>query len=156
MAAHRRLRRREFLLNLLGRLRVPRVIMDRENPLEYLGEEEVFRRYRFRPQSILHLLGLLPEQDRQTNRGLPLPPLLQLLVFLRFVATGAVHLIVGESQRISRSTAGRTIRNMASCVSQLLGQYVQFPVGPEADRVKHGFFNIAGMFLCLLSIQLLK
>ncbi|XP_046346885.2 putative nuclease HARBI1 [Haliotis rufescens] len=123
--------------------RVPRVFRDRSNPLEDLDVEEVFDRYRFRPNTIIYLLGLL-DLTRETARNCAIPPLLQLLVCLRFLATGAMHLLVGDSLNISRSTAGRCIRAVSLQISKLSGRFIKFPVGGDAVRAKEAFGNIAG------------
>ncbi|XP_062613215.1 putative nuclease HARBI1 [Saccostrea cucullata] len=124
--------------------RRPRFFRDRSNPLEDLDEDEVFERYRFRPQTILFILGLLPNLARPTGRNNPLPPLLQLLLCLRFLATGAIHLLIGDSLNISRSTAGRCIRDIASHLSNLCRRFVRFPTGNDALSVKRAFSAIAG------------
>ncbi|XP_071106275.1 putative nuclease HARBI1 [Haliotis cracherodii] len=123
--------------------RVPRVFRDRSNPLEDLDVEEVFERYRFRPNTIIYLLGLL-DLTRETARNCAVPPLSQLLVCLRFLATGAMHLLVGESLNISRSTAGRSLRAVSLKISKLSGRFIKFPVGGDAVRTKEAFGNIAG------------
>ncbi|XP_067659418.1 putative nuclease HARBI1 [Haliotis asinina] len=125
------------------RSRVPRVFRDRSNPLEDMGEDEVFDRYRFRPRTIIYLLGVL-NLPRHTARNCSLPPLLQLLICLRFLATGAMHLLVGDSLNISRSTAGRCIRAVSLKIAQLSRNFIKFPVGRDAVRAKEAFRNIAG------------
>jgi hypothetical protein len=66
--------------------------VDWENPLEMMPETEIFKRFRFRPDTILFIVGLLivlePILKRDTLRSCALPPLLQVLVTLRFLATG--------------------------------------------------------------------
>ena len=61
---------------------------DRSNPWEDLPEEEVFRMYRFRPCTIVYILQNIPDIAAKTQRNTPLTPLLQLLIYLRFIATG--------------------------------------------------------------------
>ena len=118
----------------------PRVFKDRSNPLEDLEEDEVFNRYRFRPQSIVVLLALLLNIARSTGRNHPLPPLLQLLACFRFLATGAIHLLVGDSLNISRSAAGCCIRDVAEKICQLHQQFIKFPVGTQVADTKNAFF----------------
>lgn len=143
MAAHvRQERRRRQILT-----RRPRIFKDRSNPLEDLEPEEVFRRYRFKPPTIMFILEqIVPVQlQRPTRRNNPLPPLLQLLVCLRFLATGSMHLLVGDSLNLSRSTAGRCIRDVSDRISRIASHHIKFPVGRAADEVKTAFSKIAGL-----------
>ena len=57
-------------------MRRPRVFKDRSNPLEDLDEGEVFRRYRFKPPTIIYILEqIIPVSlQRPTQRNSPLPP----------------------------------------------------------------------------------
>lgn len=145
MAAHINVYRRRRQQR--QRLRRPRVFRDRTNPLEVLEEDEVFERYRFRPQTIGYILTLLPELMSPTKRNMPLPPLLQLLITLRFLATGAIHQLIGDSLSVSRATMNRVIRNVTFHLCQLAGRFIRFPHGDLANEVKTGFARIAGLFI---------
>lgn len=73
-------------------LRVPkRYIRDAQNPFEYYNDVEFKRRYRFSKTSILE--GILPRIEEPltkiNNRGLPVSPVFQLLICLRFYATAS-------------------------------------------------------------------
>lgn len=143
MAAHRRQFRQRLLQQQHRR---PRLFKDRSNPLEDLDEDEVFERYRFRPLTILYIVGLLPDLSSATNRNQPLPPLLQVLLCLRYFATGAMHLLVGDSLNISRSSAGRCIRAIARHIANLAGRFIVFPTGVDAASTKRDFSSIAGTY----------
>ena len=145
MAAHRRLAIRARFVEYQQRR--PRVFRDRSNPLEDLEEDEVFERYRFSPDNIIYILRLLPNLARPTRRNHPLPPLLQLLLCLRFLATGALHLLIGDSLCVSRSSAGRCIREVARGIANLHGQFIKFPTGQAAHEVKRAMSSIAGLKL---------
>ena len=142
MAAHVRQARR--LRRIIARR--PRQFRDRSNPLEDLEPDDVFRRYRFLPDTIMYILREIHPIDiiRTTNRNSPLPPLLQLLVCLRFLATGAMHLLVGDSLNISRSAAGRCIRDVTLKILQISRGHIKFPSGRGAEEVKTAFGKVAG------------
>ena len=142
MAAHLRHFRRA--IRDRERRRQPRLFRDRSNPLEELREEQVFDRYRFRPQTIMYILRILPDLSHPTNRNMALPPLLQLLLCLRFLANGALHLLVADCIHVSRETAGRCIRNVARLIANMHPRFVKFPTGQQAIRIKHAFASIAG------------
>ena len=155
MAAHvrnERLRRRN-VDNVV--LRRPRVFRDRSNPLEDLEPDEVFRRYRFLPPTIIFIMSLLPDLSAPTARNMPLPPLMQLLVCLRYFATGSSHLLIADSLNISRSTAGRCIRRVAKHISRLAPRFIRFPRENDATNCKDDFSKIAGMYSLIVSTRVL-
>ena len=55
-----------------GYLRRPRFFRDRSNPLEDMPEEEVFRKYRFQPCTIVYILQTIPDIAAKTQRNNPL------------------------------------------------------------------------------------
>lgn len=72
------------------RLPRPRIFRDRLNPLEMRTDDELFERYRFRRPTIIFICDMIADTvSHGTRRSMALPPMIQLLVFLRFVATGA-------------------------------------------------------------------
>ena len=123
--AHVRNYRRVLFDEIIER-RLPWVFKDRSNPLEELNEREVFIRYRFRPATIMFILASLQNVTQLTLRSFSLPPLLQLLVCLRFFATGSFQIVIGDTVNISRSTAGKCIRNVARSIANIIDQFIQF------------------------------
>ena len=141
MAAHvREERRRIRQLNA----RRPRLFRDRGNPLEELPAEAVFERFRFSPATIMFIMTIVGEVASQTMRNCPLPPLMKLLVCLRYLASGTFHINVGDSLGISWQAAGLAIRNMTKRIGALAGRYIRFPTGQQCMRVKDDFAAVAG------------
>lgn len=68
-----------------------RYIRDAQNPFNFYNEWEFKRRFRFSKQSVM--FGILPliedALSKENNRGLPISPILQLLVCLRFYSTAS-------------------------------------------------------------------
>lgn len=68
-----------------------RYLRDYQNPFEFFNEREFKKRFRFTKNSVM--FGILPLIEeglaKINNRGLPIPPVLQLLVTLRFYATAS-------------------------------------------------------------------
>ena len=152
MAAHvRQERQRRRIM-----LRRPRFFKDRSNPLEDLEADEVFCRYRFRPPTIIHILQLIVAVEHPTRRNNLLTLLLQVHLCLRFLATGSMHLLIGDSLNVSRSTAGRCIRDVAERIATISNEHVRFPVGRAADEIKTAFSKVAGFKLILVFTKVLK
>jgi hypothetical protein len=69
-----------------------RYLRDMENPMEFYREDEFIRRYRFRKIIVVEILELFADDlQRVNNRGLPVPPMLQLVITLRYYATGKIN-----------------------------------------------------------------
>lgn len=66
-----------------------RYIRDAQNPFEFYRGHEFSRRFRFTKESVMH--GILPKIQqgltKANNRGLPVPPVMQLLICLRYYTT---------------------------------------------------------------------
>lgn len=77
-----------------------------------------------------------------TLRNSPLPPLLQVLAALRFVATGSFYNLVGESLGVAKSTTGRAARYVCRLLAGKAGNYIKFP--RDVSSYKSRFFEIAG------------
>lgn len=68
-----------------------RYICDGQNPFEYYNEWEFKGRFRFAKDSVVYRIVLLIEEGlaKVNNRGLPISPVIQLLVCLRYYATAS-------------------------------------------------------------------
>lgn len=121
-----------------------RDIPDRSNPLEDLSEEGIFSRFRFRADTILFILGTL-RLERQTRRSNPLPPLLQLLATLRFLATGGFCSLVADTfEYLSSVSVYRCLTVVCKQLAEMARHYVYMPTGLQADDTKKLFYKIAG------------
>ncbi|XP_071119318.1 putative nuclease HARBI1 [Haliotis cracherodii] len=138
---NRRRRRRQKQKSTLSR-----GLVDRQNPLEFMEPEELFMRFRFRAESILFIVSLVCEKlERRSNRSSPLPVLTQVLVALRFLATGSFYSLIADSYSIiSTSSVFRSVRDVCSCLIEHLRHFVCMPTGQDADKIKKMFFQIAG------------
>lgn len=143
MAEGRR-RRRRIRRILLRRQRPQRVVKDRLNPLEIYTDDELYDRFRFRRPTIHYLLGLLVDTIVHTNMNQALPPVLQLLICLRFFATGAFHKLIGDSVNVSECTVGRCCRAVTDAINSLRHDFISFPRDERARQTNQEFFNIAG------------
>jgi len=130
---------------------VPECFFDRTNPLEVLTEEEVFARYMFRSQTILYLVDLCDDVRRRTNRSFAVPIILAVLTYLRFAATGAIQLMVGDNLALSHPTISRLCKQVGEAISGLAGRFIQFPEVEEAAIVRQ---NLLLLFLfCILKLS---
>lgn len=126
------------------RIRRPRDFRDHINPLEIRTDHELFERYHFRRATIIFICDIADTLSQGTRRLMALPPMLQLLVFLRFVATSAFHQLIGDTVHVSMATAGRCIWRVASAIPDAAGRLIRFQTGQKALNVKRKFHAIAG------------
>ena len=121
-------------------------LVDRENPLEMMPETEIFKRFRFRPDTIIFIVGLLePILKRETLRSCALTPLLQVLVTLRFLATGGFYSLIADTfNSVSAPSVCRAVRDVCRGLCQIARRFVRMPTGARAEETKQQFYAIAG------------
>ena len=74
-----------------------RHLRDRFNPLEEYDDEDFRWRFRLRKDSVNDLAKILHKDlQHQTRRGPPLTPMQQVLIALRFYATGTFQRVIGD------------------------------------------------------------
>ncbi|KAJ8671189.1 hypothetical protein QAD02_002448 [Eretmocerus hayati] len=77
----------------------------------------------------------------KNNRGLPVSPPLQLLIGLRYYATGDFQREVGDLHRFSQSPVCRVVHRVSVALAELLHDLVHFP------RIRREqFFNIQDFY----------
>ncbi|XP_062597698.1 putative nuclease HARBI1 [Saccostrea cucullata] len=69
---------------------------------------------------------------------------MQLLVCLRFFATGAFHKLIGDSFNVSECTVGRCCRAVANAIVGVRSDFIEFPKDHKARETKQEFLKIAG------------
>ena len=74
-----------------------RHLRDRFNPLEEYHKEDFRMRFRLPKDWVIDLVKILEKDlQHQTRRGLPLTPMQQVLIALRFYTTGTFQNIIGD------------------------------------------------------------
>lgn len=113
-----RRRRRDYIRrNLISR--------DSSYPLEVYNDNQVFRKFRFHGQAILDLTDsvgndlqyLLPRKGSLT-------PSLQVLLTLRFYATGEFQDVTGDLIGVGQSTACRTITRVTRVLCEHVAEWI--------------------------------
>ncbi|CAN7946163.1 unnamed protein product, partial [Ixodes hexagonus] len=115
---------------------------DRLNPLEHFNDGKFLVRYRFTKSTVVSLLQCLPLEASESNRGLPLSPMLQLLVALRFYGAGTFQVVTGDLVNVSQPTVCRVIERVSRVLADTLFPcLVNFPEG-DCDEVMRQFYEI--------------
>ena len=116
-----------------------RKFQQREIDLDELTDQELRSRYRFGRESIKFLVEILKDDlQRQTRRNHALSPTLQVLVALRFFASGSFLQIIGDTVGLPKSTVSKALVSKKE-------EFINFPTEPaEVQDVKRGFYEKGG------------
>ena len=127
------------------RLTSERVFRDRKNPLDFLNDEDLYKAFRFHRNELLALCDeLSADIEYISNRRGALLPVMQLLIALRFYATGTFQAVIGEMFGVNQSTASRTVNRVTKAILLQMPRWVHLPTQVEADEQKVKFHAKAG------------
>ncbi|CAN7995810.1 unnamed protein product [Ixodes hexagonus] len=121
-----------------------RRLRDRQNPMEVFSDREFLARYRFTKATVVRRLKRLSLEENASNRGLPVPPMLQLLIALRFYGDGTFQVVTGDLVNISQPTVCRVVGRVSRLIAgRLFHQLVKFPESAaEFDDVMRDFYEL--------------
>lgn len=117
--------------------------------VDLFARSDVYLFSRFRlPRAVLMELcnSLEPALRSRTRRSNPVPPHVQVLCTLGFLATGTFQNFVGDRVGISQPTISRIIPPVLDGIIKLAPQFIKFPWNAaEQIPIKRGFHAIAGL-----------
>ncbi|CAC5403275.1 HARBI1 [Mytilus coruscus] len=117
---------------LAGRraMRREHVFRDRTNPLDLYDDLELVKRFRFDRQTILQIADLLQEDlESSTLRNHAIPPVMKVLIALRFYASGSFQNIIADTFNIDQSTFSRTTHSVSNALVRRAHKFIKFPSG---------------------------
>lgn len=129
-----------------GRRRRDRIFRDRDNPFDYETEKAIFSKYRLPRHIIIQLCQQFEyELKRPTLRSCALPVSLQIMIALRFFATGSFQAVVGDIHNISRQSASYVISDVVESLVRVANTYIFMATNQGAlNEIKRRFHEIAG------------
>ncbi|XP_033747957.1 putative nuclease HARBI1 [Pecten maximus] len=139
-----------LLFDILGeegnRVRRPRVHYDRSSPLADLNDDQLRARYRFGRAGIEFIIGIVRDRlEYPTKRSNALSVEMQVLIALRFYATGTFQQVVGDTIMADKSTVSRVIRKVSEVLSSLIPQFIKWPVNRQDKlKIQQGFYQHGG------------
>jgi hypothetical protein len=123
-----------------------RFIRDRENPFELHDDVEFKKRFRLNKTTLMNLVHLIGDAtEPRTRRNKSLDARAQILVTLRFYATGGFLELIGDYMHIHKSNICRIIRRVTSQIARLSRQYIKM-VDPLLNYIETGKDTLASMF----------
>ena len=118
-----------------------RHLRDRFNPLEEYDDEDFRLHFGLSKDSVSDLAKILDEDlQHQTRRGLPLTPMQQVLIALRFYATGTFQRVIGDLFGVSVFAACKVIHKVSRTIAKLKRRFLSIPEN-LADG-KRNFYDI--------------
>lgn len=146
-----------------------RYIRDQNDPFQFYSDKGFKRRYRFEKNNVRYgvLLFLEEHLGKANHRGLPIAPVLQLFVCLRFYATGCFQVIIIEMVDqlsdlnynkivhqfqlvdadlfgISQSTVSRIVLRVSLGLARLINEKIKMPTTDHAKATNRRRFNALG------------
>jgi nuclease HARBI1 len=84
--------------------------------------------------NLSHLKQIKDDLKHPTQRSQSLNSMTQLLIALRFYATGTFQLVVGDTFAVDNATVCRTLHRVTASIAGLRRKYVKFPQSVQAKR----------------------
>ncbi|KAG0419614.1 hypothetical protein HPB47_003973 [Ixodes persulcatus] len=101
--------------------------------LDTIADNHLARYYRLpRPAMERLCAALAPALRRPTARNCALPVDAQVLLALRFYASGSFQSVVGDVANMSQTSASRIINSVSSALCNFAEKGIKFPVTPQA------------------------
>jgi hypothetical protein len=125
--------------------RPPRPIM-RGDPFTEYTEFQFKLRFRFSKIGAREILTLIEENlAHLSDRNDPITPALQLLITLRFYATGTFQMCIGDLVNVSKSSVCRIIHRVTNSIASLRHYFIRLPDRRnEIRKIHNDFYEIAG------------
>lgn len=121
-----------------------RIFRDRINPLDCFSDDELYEAFRFRRNDIIDIVNDLRPEIEVQKRSYTVPAHMQVMVALRFFATGTFQSVVGDTVGISQPTISRIIHRVSRALVGQMPAWVYLPSQEEAEKQKINFFGKAG------------
>ncbi|KAI8440283.1 hypothetical protein MSG28_001639 [Choristoneura fumiferana] len=141
-------------------IRKPKIYRRDVDPLHDYTEEFFKMRFRFSKSTVMHVIlpRVIDSLQSETQRGLPISPLCQLLTALRFYATGTFQIVHGDMMHISQSTVCYIVKRVSRALALLMPEFIKFPANLRKTKEEFeklgcvgrapGLKNIVGAIDC--------
>ncbi|XP_069059558.1 putative nuclease HARBI1 [Pleurodeles waltl] len=112
--------------------------------LATLGECHVIQTYCLNRETIMELVGQLePDLLPDIRHPNAIPPTVQVLSVLHYLASGSFQVTVSLAAGMSQSMFSNVLRDVLSSLLKHLGSYIWFPQRAKLTTVKAAFYGVA-------------
>ena len=122
------------------------------DPFECYTERELRSRYRFGREGLEFIVDLLADEiSPSTRRSHSLSAEEQVLITLRFLASGSFLEVIGDTfGSYDKSTVSRVVRRVTQALAAKVNDFIKFPATrAERNEIKQGMFKVGG-FPCTI------
>ena len=89
-------------------------------------------------------LQSLSDVPTQSLRSSAFPVSLQIMVALRYYATGSFQSVIGDVHNISRQNVSYSLQDVTECLNNVAKQYIYMPTNEDhLNKIKRDFQDIA-------------
>ncbi|XP_066584282.1 putative nuclease HARBI1 [Prorops nasuta] len=131
------------------------ILRARINWYNIYDDIDFIKRFRIRKEQVSLLLRKIGNSLlRRTVCNQEISPLIQILVALRFYASGSFFIAIGDFIGISKTSAIRIVHNVSAVIASLSREYIKFPsTSDDILKTQAGIFNKAGFIRILGAID---
>ena len=136
----------EEMFDLLAALSMPRIFLPPKHPFEIYDDDEFQMRYRLNKNSVTMLVNLIGHNiEPRTHRNQLINSVNQILIALRFLATGSFQIVLSDNMNIHKTTVCRIVSKVIPRIAALHDAFISMPTDAvEIANVKQNFHTIAG------------
>lgn len=123
----------------------PRTLQERIDA-GYFTDVEFKKRFRFSKESVGHIVDLIKgDIEYLDTRGSPLSPRQQVMIALRYYATGSFQIIISDLFGVNQSTICRTVHKVSRAIAKLSSHYIKMPPESEISSCMASFYKLKKM-----------
>ena len=123
------------------------------NPLDTMGDAELVTRFRYNRMGLNALMDMIGgEVAHTTGRSRAIPPMIQILCALRYLAATIFQIDASDRFNMSQSSVSRCVQRVITALAGKLGEVVHFPATEDQLRqtkrtfyAQHRFPGIVGL-----------
>ncbi|XP_064643104.1 putative nuclease HARBI1 [Lineus longissimus] len=123
--------------------RKARTFRHKDSDLDIFDDNNLRQRYRFSRASIEYITDLIRDQlERPTKRSHSLSPEQQVMLALRFYATGSFVQVISDLQGFDKGTGSRVIVKVTNALAGLKDRFIKWPNDEEREVIHAGFYEM--------------
>ena len=129
-------------LNLINEKRTYRSRAIRENPLDHMNDDELYKRYRFNKNGLQFLFDTFGPELKHNNVGNAIAPEIQILATLHYLASNTFQIHIGDSLKMTQPSVSNSIKNVITTVTRRRAEFICFPNAAGRRKTMHGFASL--------------
>jgi hypothetical protein len=113
-----------------------------------LSDQQIIRNLHLDSEGIYTLCDeLLEDLEKSTKRSRSLPVSLQIMIALRYYASGSYMNVIGDAHGVSKMSVSRCINIVSKCIANNIKNYIKFHMSAGERQVMYDFYDTRCPFL---------